>query len=191
MLPPPHVNDANHSCTLYRWRTLTSGRYPNGRVKTPLWRHFLNANKLERARGRRQCAGAGCSGRRVLCLQLLHSCIKCGIKDTRQMWDWLWVSHLICFSPMFWVQWSSRISNPALITDHETRMMLFALPLLPFALLGDCWDPPIRFLAHLIIHLFRTCCENVRPRSRKVRSPGHVKWPHLIKSLNVRQRYTD
>ena len=25
------------------------------------------------------------------------------------------------------------------------------------------------------IHLFRTCCENFRPRSRKVRSPGHVK----------------
>ena len=33
--------------------------------------------------------------------------------------------------------------------------------------------PP--FLAHLIIHLFRTCCANFRPRSRKVRSPGHVK----------------
>ena len=49
--------------------------------------------------------------------------------------------------------------------------------------------PP--FLAHLIIHPFRTCCENFRPRSRKVRSPCHVKWPHLIKSLNVPQRYTD
>ena len=49
--------------------------------------------------------------------------------------------------------------------------------------------PP--FLAHLIIHLFCTCCENFRPRSRKVRSPGHIKWPHLIKCLNVRQRYTD
>ena len=47
------------------------------------------------------------------------------------------------------------------------------------------------FLAHLIIHLFRTCCENFRPRSRKVRSPDHVKWPHLIQSLNVRQSYTD
>ena len=47
------------------------------------------------------------------------------------------------------------------------------------------------FSAHLIIHLFRTCCEKFRPRSRKVRSPGHIKWSHPIKSLNVRQRYTD
>ena len=45
--------------------------------------------------------------------------------------------------------------------------------------------------AHLIIHLFHTCCENFRPRPRKVRSPGHVKRPHLIKSLNVPPRYTD
>ena len=30
---------------------------------------------------------------------------------------------------------------------------------------------------------------NFRPRSRKVESPGHVKWPHLMKSLNVRPRY--
>ena len=63
---------------------------------------------------------------------------------------------------------------------------------LTFALLGGgMLRPPLRFLAHLIIHLFRTCCENFRPRSRKVRSPNHVKWPHLIKSLNVLQRYTD
>ena len=33
--------------------------------------------------------------------------------------------------------------------------------------------PP--FLAQLFIHLFRTLCENFRPRSLKVRSPGHVK----------------
>ena len=70
---------------------------------------------------------------------------------------------------------------------------------------GGVWTPPMRFvwitlkrrrvtppfLSHLIIHLFHTGCENFRPRSRKVRSPGHVKWPHLIKSLNVPQRYTD
>ena len=31
------------------------------------------------------------------------------------------------------------------------------------------------FLAHLTIHLFRICCETFRSRSRKVRSPGHVK----------------
>ena len=30
------------------------------------------------------------------------------------------------------------------------------------------------FLAHLFIHLFYTCCENFRPRSLKVRLPGHV-----------------
>ena len=68
-----------------------------------------------------------------------------------------------------------------------------------FALLWGVLRTPLRFfqivappfLAHLITHLFRTYCENFRPRSRKVRSPDHVKWPHLTKSLNVRQRYTD
>ena len=34
------------------------------------------------------------------------------------------------------------------------------------------------FSAHLVIHLFHTCCENFRPGLRKARSPGHVKWPH-------------
>ena len=47
------------------------------------------------------------------------------------------------------------------------------------------------FLAHLNIHLFRIDCKNLRRRSRKVRSPGHVKWPHIIKSLNARQSYND
>ena len=36
-------------------------------------------------------------------------------------------------------------------------------------------------LSHLFMHLFRTCCENFRPRSLKVRSPGHVKRHHLRK----------
>ena len=49
--------------------------------------------------------------------------------------------------------------------------------------------PP--FLVHLIIHQFYTCCENFRPRSFKVRSPGHLKWPHLIKSFNVCHSYTE
>ena len=49
--------------------------------------------------------------------------------------------------------------------------------------------PP--FLAQLFIHLFRTLNENFRPRSLKVRSPGHVKWPHLRKTLNVRHSYTE
>ena len=33
----------------------------------------------------------------------------------------------------------------------------------------------LQVLAHLMIHLFRICCRNFRPRSRKVRSPVHVK----------------
>ena len=46
---------------------------------------------------------------------------------------------------------------------------------------GTCLDNPLRFLAHLFMHLFRTCCESFRPMSLKVRSPGHVKWLHLRK----------
>ena len=38
-----------------------------------------------------------------------------------------------------------------------------------------------RFLAHLFTHLFHRLCENFRPRPLKVRSPGHVKWPHFRK----------
>ena len=45
-------------------------------------------------------------------------------------------------------------------------------------------------LVYLLIHLFRTC-GNFRPRPLKDRSPGHVKWPHLIKSLNARHSYTE
>ena len=33
--------------------------------------------------------------------------------------------------------------------------------------------------------------ENFRPRSLNVRSPGHVKRPHLRKSFNARQSYTE
>ena len=47
--------------------------------------------------------------------------------------------------------------------------------------------PPL----HRFIHLFRICCENFRPRSLKVRSPGYVKWPYLIKSLNVCHSYAN
>ena len=46
------------------------------------------------------------------------------------------------------------------------------------------------FLAHLITHFFRTC-ENFRVRSLNIRSPGHVKWPHLRKSWNARHSYTE
>ena len=31
------------------------------------------------------------------------------------------------------------------------------------------------FFVHLFVHLFRTSCENFRPRILNVRSPGHVK----------------
>ena len=37
-----------------------------------------------------------------------------------------------------------------------------------------CWRRAPPFLSHLFMHLYRTCCENFRPRSLKVRSPGHV-----------------
>ena len=53
----------------------------------------------------------------------------------------------------------------------------------------QCCAPPL--LVYLLIHLFPTCCENLRPSSFKVRLPGHVKWPHLRKGLNARQSYTE
>ena len=65
----------------------------------------------------------------------------------------------------------ARFSTPKLITTINLRHD------------GGSCEPPLQFLAKLIIHLFRICCENFRPRSRKVRSPGHVKWPHLIKKF--------
>ena len=45
-----------------------------------------------------------------------------------------------------------------------------------------CSAPP--FLSHLLIPLFSTCGIIFRPRS-----PGHVKWFHLRKSLNARHSY--
>ena len=45
---------------------------------------------------------------------------------------------------------------------------------------------------HRFWHFFsRIRCENLRSRSLKVRSPDHVKWPHLRKSLNARHSYTN
>ena len=44
---------------------------------------------------------------------------------------------------------------------------------LRFSRLPENDGPP--FLAHLIMHLFRTCCEKFTLRSRKVMLPGHVK----------------
>ena len=51
--------------------------------------------------------------------------------------------------------------------------------------------PRCRFWRTYLYIFFRTCCENSRPRSFKVKSPGHVKWPHLIKSLNARHSSTE
>ena len=56
---------------------------------------------------------------------------------------------------------------------------------------GECLDTPPSLLECLFIRLFRTCYKNFRPRSHKVRSPGHVKWPHLRKRLNARPSYTE
>ena len=48
------------------------------------------------------------------------------------------------------------------------------------------------FLAQPVhIHLFCICCENFRRLSLKVRSPGHVKWPHLRRIVNARHNYTN
>ena len=62
---------------------------------------------------------------------------------------------------------------------------------LAFCWTQPCWLGVPLFLAHLFIYLFRTCSENFRPRSLKVRSPGHVKWPHLRKRFNARHSYTE
>ena len=60
------------------------------------------------------------------------------------------------------------------------------------------WTSPLVFcrylkniFAHLFMHLCRTCCEKFKPMSLNVRSPGHDKWLHLIKSLNARHSYTE
>ena len=50
----------------------------------------------------------------------------------------------------------------------------------------------LRFLSwHTCSYIFSAHVIKNWPRSLKVRSPGHVKWPHLRKSLNARQSYTD
>ena len=46
------------------------------------------------------------------------------------------------------------------------------------------WRGAPPFLIYLFTLLFRTC-ENFRPRSLKVKSPGHVKWPHHRKKRMV------
>ena len=47
---------------------------------------------------------------------------------------------------------------------------------IPLRFFSDCQKTAAApFLARLIIHLFHICCENFRPRPRKVRAPCHVK----------------
>ena len=71
---------------------------------------------------------------------------------------------------------------------------------LTFALMGIVESPPPSVFSRLpgaavsgtpYHNSFPHSCENFRSRSRKVMSPSHVRWPHLIKSLNDRQSYTD
>ena len=52
------------------------------------------------------------------------------------------------------------------------------------------WHSVLPFFAHLFIHLFCTLWWKFRPRPLKVRSPGHVKWPHRRKSSNACHNYT-
>ena len=69
---------------------------------------------------------------------------------------------------------------------------------------GVAFEHPLRFFADISktaarsaavfgtpIHTSFRTCENVIPRSLKVRSPGHGKCPHLRKSLNARHSYTE
>ena len=90
-------------------------------------------------------------------------------------------------------------------TDFHSLISRLLLGSLTRAGPGGVWTPPSGFsqvggkrrrgappfLAQLFINLFRTLCENFGPRSLKVRSPGHVKWPHLRKTLNVCHSYTE
>ena len=62
--------------------------------------------------------------------------------------------------PLRFVRYLLNLIRYELVTLYSFKLMRRAAP---------------PFLAHLIIHLFRTCCENFKPRSRKVRSPGYVK----------------
>ena len=58
---------------------------------------------------------------------------------------------------------------------------------------GGGLNTPFRFFVDIsktaALHFFRTR-ENFRPRSLKVRSPGHVKWPYLRK-MNVCHSYAE
>ena len=60
---------------------------------------------------------------------------------------------------------------------------------------GRCLDPPSCTCNHVFIfathfHAFFRTCPKCILRSLKVRSPGHVKYPHLRKSLNACHSYT-
>ena len=54
------------------------------------------------------------------------------------------------------------------------------------------WTAALRVAGFGIhVHTSFLTCENFRPRSLKVRSPGLVKLPHLRKSLNAHHSYTE
>ena len=116
--------------------------------------------------------------------------------------NWVWNFYSLCGKDV-WIGVQKARSTPFLTIWKKLRGPLNLRPAggpgFPRPA-GGGWDP-LRFfqisknappfLAHLMIHLFCTYCENFTPRSCKVRSPGHTKGPHLIKSLNVHQSYTD
>ena len=70
--------------------------------------------------------------------------------------------------------------------DHVAAKLLLRSSKLLLVILCPVRCGAPQFFAHLSIQLFP---ENFRPRSPKVRSPGHVKWPHLRKSLNACHSY--
>ena len=99
---------------------------------------------------------------------------------------------------MRWTQWDdARFCSSFLCAFVHCQVLRFLTRAGPG---GGVLTPPgpqcraahvnmFSFLLHLLIHLFCTCLKFI-PRSLKVRSPGHVKWRYLRKSLNVCHRYT-
>ena len=65
------------------------------------------------------------------------------------------------------------------------------------AVLGGVFGHPLRFFADiwkttaLGTSVHTSFPHNFRPKSLKVRSLGHVKWPRLTKSFNPRHSYTE
>ena len=76
--------------------------------------------------------------------------------------------------------WSSRPSMWSPVTS-DSWLRAWPQPSQDFRRYIWCWKN-VYMLQKIQTHW---------PRSLKVRSPGHVKWPHLRISLNARHSYTD